>query len=178
MVVRRGCCVHPIKLFCPWTNICPWAIVMMNTQKEIQKFLKEENKMNNTKQVYNRMVGAGRKILETDFSNGSMLLGPLWLLWHGGWRLALRSYLPLTALYVAVHGLVSYGAAQDSMHLFRLGTMGIAGCILAAVVINFRWCLRWPKVPHGKGGHWGLPLLWLAGLYLALDLVMRLGMML
>lgn len=44
--------------------------------------------MNNTKQVYNRMVGAGRKILETDFSNGSMLLGPLWLLWHGGgaWR--------------------------------------------------------------------------------------------
>ena len=46
--------------------------------------------MNITNQVYDHMVGAGRKILETDFSNGPMLLGPLWLLWHGEWRLALR----------------------------------------------------------------------------------------
>lgn len=178
MVVRKSWCIRLIKLFCPWTSVCPWAIAMMNTQKEIQKFLKGENKMNNTKQVYNRMVGAGRKILETDFSNGPMLLGPLWLLWHGEWRLAIRSYLPLTTLYVAAHGLVSYGAAGDSMLLFRMGTIGIGLCILVAAILNFRWCLRWPKVPHGKGGHWGLPLLWLAGLYLALNLVMRLGMLL
>lgn len=140
--------------------------------------LKGANKMNITNQVYDRMVWAGRKILKMDFSNGPMLLGPLWLLWHGEWRLAIRSYLPLTTLYVAIHGLVSYGAAGDYAFLFRLGTMGVGLCILVAAILNFRWCLRWPKVPHDKGGHWGLPLLWLAGLYLALDLVMRLGMML
>lgn len=140
--------------------------------------LKGANKMNITNQVYDRMVWVGRKILKTDFSNGPMLLGPLWLLWHGEWRLALQSYLPLTALYVAAHGLVSYGAAQDSMHLFRLGTMEIAGCIVVAVIINFRWGLRWPKIRHGKGGHWGMPLIWLGGLYLAVGLVMRLGVIL
>ena len=140
--------------------------------------LKGANKMNITNQVYDRMVWVGRKILKTDFSNGPMLLGPLWLLWHGEWRLALQSYLPLTALYVAAHGLVSYGAAQDSMHLFRLGTMEVAGCIVVAVIINFRWGLRWPKIRHGKGGHWGMPLIWLGGLYLAVGLVMRLGILL
>lgn len=134
--------------------------------------------MNNTNQAYNRMVRAGRKILETDFSNGPMLLGPLWLLWHGEWRLALRSYLPLTALYAAVHGLVSYGAAGNNALLFRMGTVGIGVCVLVAAILNFRWCLRWPKIRHGKGGHWALLLLWLAGLYLALDLAMRLGMIL
>ena len=140
--------------------------------------LKGANKINITNQVYDRMVWVGRKILKTDFSNGPMLLGPLWLLWHGEWRLALQSYLPLTALYVAAHGLVSYGAAQDSMHLFRLGTMEVAGCIVVAVIINFRWGLRWPKIRHGKGGHWGMPLIWLGGLYLAVGLVMRLGVIL
>lgn len=178
MVVRKGWCVRSIKLFCPWTNICPWAIAMMNTQKEIQDIRKGANKMNITNQVYDRMVGAGRKILKTDFSNGPMLLGPLWLLWHGEWRLALRSYLPLTALYVAVHGLVSYGTAGNNALLFRMGTMGIGLCIVVAAILNFRWCLRWPKIRHGKDGHWGLLLLWLGCLYLAVDLVMRLGMIL
>lgn len=140
--------------------------------------LKGVNKMNITNQVYDRMVGAGRKILKTDFSNGPMLLGPLWLLWHGEWRLALRSYLPLTALYVAVHGLVSYGTVGNNALLFRMGTMGIGLCIVVAAILNFRWCLRWPKIRHGKDGHWGLPLLWLGCLYLAVDLVMRLGMIL
>ena len=145
---------------------------------KINTVLKGANKMNITNQAYDHMVGAGRKILETDFSNGPMLLGPLWLLWHGEWRLALRSYLPLTALYVAIHGLVSYSAAGNNALLFRMGTVGIGLCILAAAILNFRWCLRWPKIRHGKGGHWGLPLLWLGGLYLAVDWVMRLGMVL
>ena len=134
--------------------------------------------MKGTNKVYDCMVRQGDRILDTDFSDGALLLGPLWLLWHGVWRQALRSYLPLTVLYVAAHGLVSYGAAQDSMFLFRMGALGIGLCILVAAILNFRWCLRWPKISHGKGGHWGLPLLWLGGLYLAVDLVMRLGMIL
>lgn len=28
-------------------------------------------------------------------NTGALVLGPLWLLWHGGWRTALRCYLPL-----------------------------------------------------------------------------------
>ena len=71
---------RPIKLFCPWTNNCPWAIAMMNTQKEIQCIRKEVNKMNNTNQVYDRMVGAGRKILKTDLINGTSQQGSLWLI--------------------------------------------------------------------------------------------------
>lgn len=132
--------------------------------------------MKSTNKGYNRMVRLGRKILETDFSNGPLLLGPLWLLWHGEWRLALRDYLPLTALYVAAHGLVSHGAAGNNMLLFRMGTMGIGLCVLAAAILNFRWCLRWPGISHGKGGHWCLPVLWVGALYLALDWGMRLGM--
>lgn len=131
-----------------------------------------------TKKIYDWMVRQGYRILETDFSNGAFLLGPLWMLWHGAWRQALRSYMLLTMVYVAAHGVVSYGAAQDSTLLFQAGTMAIAVCILVAPVLNFRWGLRWPKVPHGTGSHWGLPLLWLGGLYLALDLVMRMGMIL
>lgn len=53
---------------------------MMNTQKEIQCIRKEVNKMNNTNQVYDRMVGAGRKILETDLINGTSQQVFLWLI--------------------------------------------------------------------------------------------------
>ena len=39
--------------------------------------------MNIKNQVYDHMVWAGRKIPEKDFSDGVLLLGPLWMLWHG-----------------------------------------------------------------------------------------------
>jgi len=45
--------------------------------------LKGANKMNIKNQVYDHMVWAGRKIPEKDFSDGVLLLGPLWMLWHG-----------------------------------------------------------------------------------------------
>ena len=53
---------------------------MMNTQKEIQCIRKKVNKMNNTNQVYDRMEGAGRKILKTDLINGTSQQGSLWLI--------------------------------------------------------------------------------------------------
>ena len=41
MVVRKGWCIRLIKLFCPWTSVCPWAIAMMNTQKKYNTSKKE-----------------------------------------------------------------------------------------------------------------------------------------
>ena len=174
---QKGVVCSPDKIILPMDK----HLSMGNCYDEHTKknaVLKGANKMDIKNQIYNRMVWAGKKVLEKDFSDKALLLGPLWMLWHGAWRQAIRSYMPLTVLYVAAHGLVSYGAAQDSMFLFRSGTMGIAGCIVVALVINFRWGLRGSKISHGKGGHWGLPLLWLGGVYLAVDLVMRLGMIL
>ncbi|WP_204652563.1 hypothetical protein, partial [Gemmiger formicilis] len=35
-------------------------------------------------------------LLEPDCNDDIILLGPLWLLWHGQWKDVLRAYLPLT----------------------------------------------------------------------------------
>lgn len=42
------------------------------------------------------------------------LLGPLWLLWHGGWRTALRCYLPLVLADACSRGLVGFGMAHHN----------------------------------------------------------------
>ena len=67
MVDRKGWRVRLIKFFFPWTNICPWEIAMMNTQKEIQYIRKGANKKSITNQIYDRIEGGGPE----DSENGS-----------------------------------------------------------------------------------------------------------
>lgn len=64
------------------------------------------------------------------------LLGPLWLLWHGGWRTALRCYLPLVLADACSRGLVGFGMAHHSGLFVQAGSWGMVFCLAAGFACN------------------------------------------
>lgn len=63
-----------------------------------------------------------RWLLRSNFSTGAVLLGPLWLLWHGAWRITLRYYLPLLLADAFSFWLVGFGMAHHSRLWIDVGT--------------------------------------------------------
>ena len=126
------------------------------------------------RRLYEYAVHTGRWLLETDLDDGIIFFGPLWLLWYGQWRKALRQYLPLALLCTVAHGLLSYGMAQNRIFLYRLGTLCILVCYFVGFAVNIWLFQRWNKKP-ASGRHFAPILLWLGGLYLMLKVVMWLG---
>lgn len=115
------------------------------------------------------IVKFGNRLLEPNFNDRILLGGPLWLLWYGNWREALRNYLPLTFLFVTACSLLCYGLGHRNIMLFQLGNIGIIVCLLAGFAINIFLYRRWNKTPDEAGKHIVLPLLWVAGLFLLLS---------
>ena len=108
-------------------------------------------------------------------STDALVLGPLWLLWHGGWRTALRCYLPLVLADACSRGLVGFGMAPPQRAVGADGHLGygfLPGC---------RFCLQcvrqFPLAPAHSvpRRHWVAPLVWLAGAGLLLFFAMELG---
>lgn len=119
-----------------------------------------------------------RWLLRSDFSTGAVLLGPLFLLWHGEWRACLRWYLPLALASLAAHGALSYGVAHRSALVAEISYDCILACLLGGLACNVWWSLHWTDSPRPAGRHWVAPLAWLALAWLGLDAAMRLGMVL
>lgn len=125
--------------------------------------------------LYGRMIKLGRILLEPDCNDDIILLGPLWLLWHGQWRDALRAYLPLTIVWGAAFGIFSYGWGQQNKMLVLLGNAGMIAGIFVGLAINI-WLFRhWHKRPAGSGRHFVQPVLWIIGVFLLVDRCMWLG---
>lgn len=111
----------------------------------------------------------GRYLLDPDCNDNIILGGPLWLLWHGQWRAALRAYMPLTILWGAAFGVFSYGWSHQIKVLALLGNAGMIVGIPVGFVINI-WLFRyWHKRPAGAGRHFVPPLLWGIGVFLLLN---------
>lgn len=129
------------------------------------------------KRLYEYAVHMGRWLLETDLDDGIIFFGPLWLLWYGQWREALRQYLPMTLLGIAAYGLLCYGAVQEQVLLVRLGEAGILVCFLGSFALNIWLFRRWNK--KLADGRYFVPILfWCGGIYLMLDAIMWLVMIL
>lgn len=104
------------------------------------------------------------------------LLGPLWLLWHGGWRTALRCYyLPLVLADACSRGLVGFGMAHHSGLFVQAGSWGMVFCLAAGFACNMYGSFRWPQLALPRVRHWVAPLVWLVGTGLLLFGAMELG---
>ncbi len=108
-------------------------------------------------------------------STGALVLGPLWLLWHGAWRTALRCYLPLVLADAFSRGLVGLGMAHHSGLWVQAGSWGMVLCLAACFACNMYGSFRWPQLALPRGRHWMAPLVWLVGTGLLLFLAMELG---
>ena len=108
-------------------------------------------------------------------STGTLVLGPLWLLWHGGWRTALRCYLPLVLADACSRGLVGSGMAHRSGPWVQMGTWGMVFCLAAGFACNMYGSFRWPQLALPWPRHWVAPLVWLVGTGLLLFGAMELG---
>lgn len=108
-------------------------------------------------------------------NNAALVLGPLWLLWHGGWRTALRCYLPLVLADACSRGLVGFGMAHHRGLWVQLGTWGMVLCLTAGFACNVYGSFRWPQLVLSRTRHWVAPLVWLIGVCLLLFLAMELG---
>lgn len=70
--------------------------------------------------VFDTLPAPAQRLLGSN--NAALVLGPLWLLWHGGWRTALRCYLPLVLADAFSRGLVGFGMAHHRGLWVQLGT--------------------------------------------------------
>lgn len=108
-------------------------------------------------------------------STGALVLGPLWLLWHGAWRTALRCYLPLVLADALSRGLVGFGMARRCGLWVQLGTWGMVLCLAAGFACNVYGSFRWPQLALPRARHRVAPLVWLVGTGLLLFGAMELG---
>ena len=108
-------------------------------------------------------------------STGALVLGPLWLLWHGAWRTALRCYLPLVLADACSRGLVGFGMAHHTGLWVQLGSWGMVLCLAAGFACNVYGSFRWPQLALPRARHWVAPLVGLAGVGLLLFAAMELG---
>ena len=108
-------------------------------------------------------------------STAALVLGPLWLLWHGAWRTALRCYLPLVLADAFSRGLVGFGIAHHSELWVQAGSWGMVLCLAAGFACNVYGSFRWPQLALPRGRRWAAPLAWLLGVCLLLFFAMELG---
>lgn len=108
-------------------------------------------------------------------NNAALVLGPLWLLWHGAWRTALRCYLPLVLADAFSRGLVGFGMAHHSGLWVQLGTWGMVLCLAAGFACNVYGSFRWPQLALPRTRHWIAPLVGLVSVCLLLFSAMELG---
>lgn len=108
-------------------------------------------------------------------SNAALVLGPLWLLWHGSWRTALRCYLPLVLADACSRGLVGFGMAHHTGLWVQAGSWGMVLCLAAGFACNVYGSFRWPQLALPCARHWITPLVWLVGVSLLLFGAMELG---
>lgn len=108
-------------------------------------------------------------------STCALVLGPLWLLWHGGWRTALCCYLPLVLADACSRGLVGFGMAHHSELWVQLGTWGMVLCLAAGFACNVYGSFRWPQLALPRTRHWIAPLVGLVSVCLLLFSAMELG---
>ena len=113
-----------------------------------------------------RLLGSG---------TGALVLGPLWLLWHGAWLTALRCYLPLVLADACSRGLVGFGMAHHIVLWVQLGSWGMVLCLIIGFACNVYGSFRWPQLALPRARHWAAPLVWLAGVCLLLFGAMELG---
>lgn len=108
-------------------------------------------------------------------STAALVLGPLWLLWHGAWRTALRCYLPLVLADAFSRGLVGFGIAHHSELWVQAGSWGMVLCLAAGFACNVYGSFRWSQLALPRTRHWLAPLVWLIGTGLLLFGAMELG---
>lgn len=108
-------------------------------------------------------------------STAVLVLGPLWLLWHGVWRTALRYYLPLVLADAFSRGLVGFGMAHHSELWVQVGSWGMVLCLTAGFACNVYGSFRWPQLALPRTRHWLAPLVGLIGTGLLLFSAMELG---
>ena len=108
-------------------------------------------------------------------STGALVLGPLWLLWHGAWRTALRCYLPLVLADAFSRGLVGFGMAHHRGLWVQLGTWGMVLCLAVGFACNVYGSFRWPQLALPRTRHWIAPLVGLVSVCLLLFSAMELG---
>lgn len=113
-----------------------------------------------------RLLGSG---------TGALVLGPLWLLWHGAWLTALRCYLPLVLADACSRGPVGFGMAHHIGLWVQLGSWGMVLCLIIGFACNVYGSFRWPQLALPRARHWAAPLVWLAGVCLLLFGAMELG---
>lgn len=77
-----------------------------------------------------------------------LLLGPIYLLWRGEWKLAGKVYGPTTVLAVLGFALMGYGFAGNSSVPVWAGTLIAILCLVAVLACNFWLHFRWNAVPH------------------------------
>lgn len=108
-------------------------------------------------------------------NNAALVLGPLWLLWHGAWRTALRCYLPLVLADAFSRGLVGFGIAHHSELWVQAGSWGMVLCLAAGFACNVYGSFRWPQLALPRARHWVAPLVGLVSVCLLLFSAMELG---
>ena len=108
-------------------------------------------------------------------STGALVLGPLWLLWHGAWRTALRCYLPMVLADAFSRGLVGFGMAHHRGLWVQLGTWGMVLCLAAGFACNVYGSFCWLQLALPRTRHWIAPLVGLVSVCLLLFSAMELG---
>ena len=79
-----------------------------------------------------------------------LLLGPIYLLWRGEWKLAGKVYGPTTVLDVLGFALMGYGFAGNSSVPVWTGTLIAILCLAAVLACNFWLHFCWNAVPTRK----------------------------
>lgn len=123
--------------------------------------------------VFDTLPAPAQRLLGSN--NAALVLGPLWLLWHGGWRTALRCYLPLVLADTFSRGLVGFGMAHHRGLWVQLGTWGMVLCLAAGFACNVYGSFRWPQLALPRTRHWIAPLVGLVSVCLLLFSAMELG---
>ena len=123
--------------------------------------------------VFDTLPAPAQRLLRS--STGALVLGPLWLLWHGSWRTALRCYLPLVLADACSRGLVGFGMAHHSGPWVQAGSWGMVLCLAAGFACNVYGSFRWPQLALPRARHWVAPLVGLVSVCLLLFSAMELG---
>ena len=122
---------------------------------------------------FSTLPAPARRLLGS--STVALVLGPLWLLWHGAWRTTLRCYLPLVLADACSRGLVGFGMAHHTGLWVQLGSWGMVLCLAAGFACNVYGSFRWPQLALPRTRHWIAPLVGLVSVCLLLFSAMELG---
>lgn len=76
---------------------------------------------------FSTLPAPARRLLGS--STVALVLGPLWLLWHGAWRTALRCYLPLVLALPRARHWITPLAWLIGTGLLHFGAMELGGRI-------------------------------------------------